>query len=146
MLRRLDAEERFLQLVCATANFISVMKCHSKMFPHTSAYPVPRPDTRPAKSSKRERPNFSTNELRQPLPQSAIRGETAESPLLYVVDDEARLIDLYTIILEANGYAVRAFNNRFEALAELKGAMQKPDLLIMDYLGHAMSVDGFMQR
>lgn len=70
----------------------------------------------------------------------------SEPTLVYLVDDEPRLIDLYTIILEANGYAVRAFNNRIEALAELKGASLKPDLLIMDYLGHSISVDGFMNR
>jgi DNA-binding NtrC family response regulator len=68
-----------------------------------------------------------------------------ESASIYVVDDEPRLTDLYTIILEAKGYRVRAFNNRIEALAELKGDRRKPDLLIMDYLGHTMPVDGFMR-
>lgn len=66
--------------------------------------------------------------------------------LIYIVDDEPRLTDLYSIILEGIGYGVRAFNSRVDALASLKGERKKPDLLIMDYLGHAMSVDQFMQR
>ena len=65
---------------------------------------------------------------------------------IYAVDDEPGLLDLYTILLEAHGYVVRTFDNRVHALAELKAGRKKPDLLIMDYFGHAMSVDGFMQQ
>jgi DNA-binding NtrC family response regulator len=72
--------------------------------------------------------------------------EMDEFSLIYVVDDEPGLTALYSIILEERGYIVRAFDSRIEALAQLKGDRRKPDLLIMDYFGHAMSVDGFMQR
>jgi DNA-binding NtrC family response regulator len=72
--------------------------------------------------------------------------EIDECSSIYIVDDEPRLTDLYSIILEGRGYAVKAFNHRVEALASLKGDRRKPDLLIMDYLGHSMSVDQFMQR
>src|SRR5882672_7526600 len=46
-------------------------------------------------------------------------GETAEAASIYVVDDEEGLTELYTVLLEANGYIVRAFNHRAEALAAL---------------------------
>jgi len=78
-------------------------------------------------------------------PSSAFDRALDESASIYVVDDEPRLTDLYAIILEAKGYVVRVFNNRIEALAVLKGDRRKPDLLIMDYLGHTMPVDGFMR-
>ena len=98
----------------------------------------------PAKRTRQEA-KVAGNGLRERVSTSGIDRETMESALVYVVDDEPRLLDLYTIILEANGYAVRAFSNRIEALAELKGAVRKPDLLIMDYLGHTLAVDEFMK-
>ena len=66
--------------------------------------------------------------------------------MIYVVDDLPDLTGLYTALLEAAGYRVRAFNDRAEALAALKAARTKPDLLITDYLGRAMPVDRFLQR
>lgn len=84
--------------------------------------------------------------FRKKNPSSAFNRWSEETALIYVVDDEPRLTELYTIILEAKGYFVRSFGNRTEALAELKGTTRKPDLLIMDYLGHAMSTDRFMQH
>jgi DNA-binding NtrC family response regulator len=99
----------------------------------------------PAKLAPMPASNRSRSLLRKKNPSSAFNRGTEETTLIYVVDDEPRLTDLYTIILEAKGYFVRSFSNRTEALAELKGATRKPDLLIMDYLGHAMSIDRFMQ-
>src|SRR5690242_9076293 len=66
-------------------------------------------------------------------PSSAVAAENDEPSLVYVVDDEPGLTDLYTLILEERGYLVRAFNSRIEALAQLKGDRRKPDLLITDY-------------
>jgi len=113
------------------------MKSYTKMFPHLLAFPERTPVSRP---------KLSENTSAGKNPSSAFEREMDESFLIYVVDDEPRLTDLYTIILEAKGYAVRAFSTRVEALAELKGERRKPDLLIMDFLGHAMPIDGFMQR
>jgi DNA-binding NtrC family response regulator len=70
---------------------------------------------------------------------------TTEAPLIYAVDDMPHLTELYTTLLEAAGYIVRAFNNRLEALAALKAATKKPNLLITDYLGHSMPVDEFIR-
>ena len=65
---------------------------------------------------------------------------------IYVVDDDETLTELYVILLEATGYKVRAFNDRAEALAAMENDNKKPDLLIMDYLGHLMPLDWFVHR
>jgi CheY-like chemotaxis protein len=122
------------------------------MFPCAPALPMQKADAPSFKFGLNAtniapvaRPEFSKRFRLEQNPSSAIGREEADSPLIYVVDDEPRLTDLYTIILETKGYTVRAFSNRIEGLAELKGARKKPDLLIMDYLGHSMPVDGFMR-
>jgi len=66
--------------------------------------------------------------------------------LIYVVDDDEGLTDLYTIFLKGTGYVVRAFHSRTEALEALTTDEQAPDLLIMDYVGHAMPPHWFIQR
>ena len=77
----------------------------------------------------------------------ALVSETAApASTIYVVDDEPRLTNLYAVILAAAGYVVQAFNDRVEALAALKGERNKPELLVTDFSGHAMSADRFMQR
>lgn len=70
----------------------------------------------------------------------------AEAGSIYVVDDNEALTELYVILLEATGYKVRAFNDRAEALAALENDSTRPDLLIMDYLGHVMPLDWFVHR
>ena len=129
------------------------MKCHTKISPHPPALPVQKPDSPSLKIHPNAkdlapvtRSEFPDSFRVEQTASSAVAAEKEEACLIYVVDDEPRLLDLYTIILEARGYIVRAFDNRIEALAELKGDRKKPDLLIMDYLGHAMAVEGFMQR
>lgn len=118
------------------------------MFPRSPALPAQKPDRHSLNSPKRvsihNRESWA-NHRRDQNPSLAFNRGTNEVASIYIVDDEPRLTDLYTIILEAKGYSVRAFNNRIEALAELKGDRRKPDLLIMDYLGHTMAVDAFMQ-
>ena len=65
---------------------------------------------------------------------------------IYVVDDAPFLTELYTTLLGASGYKVRAFNDRAEALAALKADWKKPDLLITDYRGLSMPVDQFLHQ
>jgi CheY-like chemotaxis protein len=77
---------------------------------------------------------------------SASASCAAEAPLIYAVDDVPDLTELYITLLEANGYSVRAFNDRAEALSALKADRTKPDLLITDCAGPSMPVDRFMQR
>ena len=69
-----------------------------------------------------------------------------EAGSIYVVDNDEALTELYVILLEAKGYRVRAFNDRAEALAALENDSRRPDLLIMDYLGHLMPLDRFVHR
>lgn len=128
------------------------MKCDTKIF-SPAPLPVQQPDA-PSVNFDLKAENrapamwseFSDGFRWEQNPGSGIAAEQEESCLIYVVDDEPGLIDLYVIILEARGYIVRAFDNRVEALAQLKGDRRKPDLLIMDYFGHTVSIDGFMQR
>jgi CheY-like chemotaxis protein len=129
------------------------MKCHAQVSPPGPALPAQKPYA-PCNNSDlnaEDRTAATRAESAETfrLEQNAfasIADEKEESCLIYVVDDEPGLTDLYTIILEERGYVVRAFESRIEALAQLKGDRRKPDLLIMDYFGHAMSIDGFMQR
>lgn len=67
------------------------------------------------------------------------------APSIYVVDDDPSLTELYTDILEATGYQVEVFNDRAKALEALKTDESRPDLLIMDYLGHDLPAERFIQ-
>lgn len=71
--------------------------------------------------------------------------ELATDPLIYVVDDEPHLTELYTTVLEASGCRVMAFNDRAEALTAIQRENRKPDLLVIDGLGNAMLADRFMK-
>jgi DNA-binding response OmpR family regulator len=71
--------------------------------------------------------------------------ELTAEPLIYVVDDEPHLTELYTTILEATGCRVLAFNDRAEALKVLRRENRKPDLLVIDCLGNSMHADRFMK-
>jgi two-component system, OmpR family, response regulator MprA len=68
------------------------------------------------------------------------------APSIYVVDDAPFLTELYTHLLEASGYIVRAFNDRAQAVKALEADWNKPDLLISDYRGLSMSVDQFLHQ
>jgi len=89
-------------------------------------------------------PARSEDLLRNDSALSARRSAGAGS--IYAVDDDEDLTDLYTILLEARGYTVKAFRDRAEALAALEKDSNGPELLIMDYVGHSMPVDRFMHR
>ena len=65
---------------------------------------------------------------------------------IYVVDDAPFLTELYTSLLGAAGYRVRAFHDRAQALAALKADWKRPDLLITDYRGLSMPVDQFLHQ
>lgn len=73
-----------------------------------------------------------------------LRSRSNEAQTIYVVDDEPWLIEFYTVLLETKGYQVKAFNDRATAVSALKADGTRPDLLIMDYLGHSMSVERFI--
>lgn len=66
--------------------------------------------------------------------------------MIYAVDDQSDLTELYATFLEAIGCSVKAFNDRAEALSALQADRKKPDLLITDYRGLSMPVDQFLRR
>lgn len=129
------------------------MKCQTKISPHAQAVtrqklhvPLLKFDLNAENRGVAERSGFTNSFRLEQNTSSAIDTDNEDCCLIYAVDDEPGLLDLYTILLEAHDYVVRTFDNRVHALAELKGGRRKPDLLIMDYFGHAISVDGFMQH
>lgn len=67
-------------------------------------------------------------------------------PLIYLVDDEQGLIELYALFLKGAGYRARAFNSRADALARLTADTEKPHLLITDCLGDTLPIHLFIER
>src|SRR5262245_13254365 len=80
------------------------------------------------------------------LPLRILDRPVSSAPSIYLVDDEAQLTGLYTLLLEAEGFLVTSFNDRAKALAALKAQNALPDLLITDYSGLAMPVGEFLQQ
>jgi CheY-like chemotaxis protein len=60
-------------------------------------------------------------------------------PLVYVVDDEAMLLELATVILEPLGYELCTFRDPQSALANFAQSHPRPDLVITDYAMHQMN-------
>jgi two-component system cell cycle sensor histidine kinase/response regulator CckA len=59
--------------------------------------------------------------------------------LIYVVDDEAMLLELATVILEPLGYEISTFRDPATALAAFGQANPRPNLVITDYAMHRMN-------
>lgn len=59
--------------------------------------------------------------------------------LIYVVDDEAMLLELAAIILEPLGYEVKTFRDPAQALAAYTAAPLRPALVITDFAMHTMN-------
>jgi len=60
-------------------------------------------------------------------------------PLVYVVDDEAMLLELATVILQPLGCEVCTFADPEAALIAFTQAQPRPDLLITDYAMHSLN-------
>jgi DNA-binding response OmpR family regulator len=69
----------------------------------------------------------------------------ADGALIYLVDDEPGLIELYALFLKGLGHRVRLFNRRADALAALKAQSEKPDHLVTDCLGDTIPIHLFIQ-
>ena len=127
------------------------LKTCAKIFPITPGIPVP-PLCAPFPGSRFTSgntapvswPSSSKRFFQDDSSASALR--TTEAGLIYVVDNEAGLTELYTHFLKGTGYLVRAFNLRATALATLTADAEKPDLLVTDYCGLSMPVDRFMHQ
>jgi len=126
------------------------MKTHAKLLPLAPAFTPQMPATFPATTFPAVKiapvfwPSRSDDFLQNSPSPSARRLAGAGS--IYAVDDDEGVIELYTTLLEARGYSVAAFNDRTEALTALEKDRNRPDLLIMDYLGHWMPADRFVHR
>ena len=71
---------------------------------------------------------------------SAMNAEVSQRrPIVLVVDDEERIVQLYEELLHAKGYATLAARSGREALA--LAAERKPDLIILDAM--MPDIDGF---
>ena len=70
----------------------------------------------------------------------------AGGALIYLVDDEQGLTELYALFLNGAGHRVRMFNCRTDALAALQADREKPDLLVTDCLGDTMPIHLFLER
>jgi two-component system cell cycle sensor histidine kinase/response regulator CckA len=66
------------------------------------------------------------------------------SIVIYAVDDQASLTDLYKCVLSAVGYHVRTFTDRKEALESMRSESNLPNLLVTDCLGGSIPVDQFL--
>ena len=72
-------------------------------------------------------------------PGATIAKSIATKPLVYVVDDEAMLLELAAVILEPLGYEIATFRDPAVALEAYARARPRPALLITDYAMHSMN-------
>jgi len=68
------------------------------------------------------------------------------APIIYAVDDMPCLTELYALVLNTSGYAVRGFRDRRAALESLRAAQTKPVLLITDLHNPTMRVEPFLEQ
>jgi CheY-like chemotaxis protein len=69
----------------------------------------------------------------------------SKQALIYVVDDEAMLLELATLILQPLGYEVQTFRDPTHALRSFSASQPRPSLLITDYSMHQMDGLGLIE-
>ncbi len=71
----------------------------------------------------------------------ATKSQTGQgaTTLIFVVDDEAMLLELATVILEPLGYELCTFRDPATAVAAFAQANPRPALIITDYAMHSMN-------
>jgi CheY-like chemotaxis protein len=67
------------------------------------------------------------------------------APIIYAVDNLPCLTELYALVLNASGYAVKGFHDRRAALDTLRAAQVKPVLLITDLHNPTMRIEPFLE-
>lgn len=67
------------------------------------------------------------------------RANTTKELIIYLVDDEALLLDMAEFALLPDGYKLRRFQDPKEALAAFTTAEKKPALLLTDYAMDSMN-------
>jgi CheY-like chemotaxis protein len=68
-----------------------------------------------------------------------VRTDAGAKSLIYVVDDEAMLLELAAIILEPIGFEIKTFRDPGSALEAYTEACPRPALVITDYAMHSMN-------
>lgn len=68
-----------------------------------------------------------------------VEPQACAKTLIYVVDDEAMLLELAAVILEPLGYEVKTFHDPGSALEAFIAARPRPALVITDYAMHSMN-------
>ena len=69
-----------------------------------------------------------------------------KKPLIYIVDDEALLVDLAEASLAPGGFTFKKFSDPEEALKTFTRARPKPDVLVTDYAMGKMSGLELLER
>jgi DNA-binding NtrC family response regulator len=78
-------------------------------------------------------------------PEVASESDGSWNREIFVVDDYPGLAEAAKIVLEADGYRVRAFEERDVALEAFVSAESRPAVLVTDYLGGSMSGLGLIK-
>jgi CheY-like chemotaxis protein len=76
--------------------------------------------------------------MNKPKAKSVVPGQNSAA-LIYVVDDEAMLLELASVILEPIGYTLKTFRSAEAALEAFRAAAPPPGLIITDYAMHTMN-------
>ena len=74
-----------------------------------------------------------------PAPDHSKPNETDSRPVIFLVDDEAMLLELNAVILEPLGYRVLTFRDPVAAVRAFLAADPRPALVVTDYAMHAMN-------
>ena len=78
------------------------------------------------------------NGMSEPSAKSPASGEGLAG-LIYVVDDEAMLLELASVILEPLNFEIQTFRDPAAALRAFRNSQPRPTLLITDYAMHSMN-------
>lgn len=76
--------------------------------------------------------------MSEPIAKIAGGGQDAKA-VIYVVDDEAMLLELAGVILQPLGYEIQTFRDPESALRTFTRARPRPALLITDFAMHQMN-------
>lgn len=80
-------------------------------------------------------------------PKSSQAGQPAGSQkLIYVVDDEPMLLELASVILEPQGYAVKTFRDPELALEAFNRGTPRPEVVVTDYAMHSLNGMQLVER
>ena len=70
----------------------------------------------------------------------------ADAKLVWLVDDDEWLREMYEMALGQFGYRTRSFADRADAVGELRSTEEAPGLITTDFVGHRLEVGLFMQQ